>query len=230
MQRRYYDAMAMVRRFGRPDLFVTFTANPKWAEIEALGGAEARPDIVARVFHLKLTALLKAIDGTPGIFGRCRGRVHTIEYQKRGLPHAHMLIFLETKLRSADDIDTIICAELPAEGTRLHGIVSRQLKHVCSVDRCLVDGNCQKGFPKPIRPATEVSEDGDVQYRRRTAVDQYVVPYSPVLCEMYDAHINVEAVLSVNAVKYIFKYITKGADRAYAGPSPVVNENEKSLV
>ncbi|GBO29161.1 hypothetical protein AVEN_236302-1 [Araneus ventricosus] len=33
MQQNYQDAMAMVRKFGRPDLFVTFTCNPSWPEI-----------------------------------------------------------------------------------------------------------------------------------------------------------------------------------------------------
>lgn len=27
------DAMTYVRNYGRPDLFITFTCNPKWAEI-----------------------------------------------------------------------------------------------------------------------------------------------------------------------------------------------------
>ena len=29
----YYDAMALVRYCGKPDLFITMTANPKWPEI-----------------------------------------------------------------------------------------------------------------------------------------------------------------------------------------------------
>ena len=29
----YQDAMATVRCFGKPDLFITFTCNPKWREI-----------------------------------------------------------------------------------------------------------------------------------------------------------------------------------------------------
>lgn len=29
------DAMTYVRKYGRPDLFVTFTCNPKWKEISA---------------------------------------------------------------------------------------------------------------------------------------------------------------------------------------------------
>ena len=30
----YQDAMAIVRKFGRPDYLITFTCNPKWREIE----------------------------------------------------------------------------------------------------------------------------------------------------------------------------------------------------
>jgi len=29
----YQDAMAIIAKLGRPDLFVTFTCNPKWHEI-----------------------------------------------------------------------------------------------------------------------------------------------------------------------------------------------------
>ncbi|GBM96057.1 hypothetical protein AVEN_111450-1 [Araneus ventricosus] len=50
MQQNYQDAMAMVRKFGRPDLFVTFTCNPSWPEIlNAMQGRERpenRPAIV----------------------------------------------------------------------------------------------------------------------------------------------------------------------------------------
>ena len=49
--------MAIVRHFGRPTLFITFMANPKWKEIvdELLSGQNAvdRPDLVGRVYHLK---------------------------------------------------------------------------------------------------------------------------------------------------------------------------------
>ena len=49
--------MSIVRHFGRPMLLSTFTANPKWKDIvdELLLGQTAvdRPDLVARVFHVK---------------------------------------------------------------------------------------------------------------------------------------------------------------------------------
>lgn len=84
---RYQDAMAIVRVYGRPTFFVTFTCNPNWAEIQAalLPGqdAQSRPDLVARVFHLKLKTLLQELT-THGIFGRCVSMLMVVEFQKRG--------------------------------------------------------------------------------------------------------------------------------------------------
>ena len=57
----FQDAMAIVRALGKPDLFVTMTCNPKWPEItkHLLPGQDAkdRPDLVARVFNLKVRVL-----------------------------------------------------------------------------------------------------------------------------------------------------------------------------
>jgi hypothetical protein len=63
MHRRFQDGMAIIRHFHKPDLFITMTCNPKCAEItEALlegQKAQDRPDIVARVFKLKLKAIIQ---------------------------------------------------------------------------------------------------------------------------------------------------------------------------
>jgi len=34
MRRRYLDAVALVKRFGKPDIFLTMTCNPRWPEIQ----------------------------------------------------------------------------------------------------------------------------------------------------------------------------------------------------
>ena len=95
MYQSYQDAMAICRRFGKPTFFITMTCNPKWPEIvEQLCGDEKyidRRDVVVRVFSLKLKELLHDLDS--GAFGKLRGRVHTIEFQKRSLPHAHIDIY-----------------------------------------------------------------------------------------------------------------------------------------
>ena len=61
MRHRYMDAMALVWRFGKPDIFLTMTCNPNWDEIkhELYPGQTPRdrPDLVVRVFRAKLQEL-----------------------------------------------------------------------------------------------------------------------------------------------------------------------------
>ncbi|CAK1603714.1 unnamed protein product [Parnassius mnemosyne] len=56
------DAFTYVRKYGRPDLFITFTCNPTWTEIkeEMMIGQKPmdRHDIVARVFRIKVQKLV----------------------------------------------------------------------------------------------------------------------------------------------------------------------------
>lgn len=64
MIQNYQDAMAICKWAGYPDLFMTFTCNPKWPEIiryvEKRGlKPEDRPDIIARVFKIKLDNMIK---------------------------------------------------------------------------------------------------------------------------------------------------------------------------
>jgi hypothetical protein len=97
MQQNYQDAMAVVAKYGRPDLFITFTCNPKCRDItDSLPGGqrpENRPDIVARVFKHHLKELLHDITDKH-VLGIPVGYVYVIEFQKRGLPHAHLLLIL----------------------------------------------------------------------------------------------------------------------------------------
>src|SRR6202007_1975753 len=100
MQLLYQDSIAIIREFGKPDLFVTVTCNPKWPEIvdELLPNQQAndRPDLIARVFKLKLKSITNDLF-VKGIFGRVIAHVHVIEFQKRGLPHAHILMILTSE-------------------------------------------------------------------------------------------------------------------------------------
>jgi hypothetical protein len=57
------DAMAICKKFGYPDLFLTFTCNPKWSEIsrhmaKSVNYAVYRPDITCRVFQIKLNQMM----------------------------------------------------------------------------------------------------------------------------------------------------------------------------
>ena len=135
MQERTQDAMTYVRNYGSPDLFITFTCNPKWTEIQAelFPGQNAidRTDLEARVFHQKLIALMNLLKNQKAqVFGELRCYMYSIEWQKRGLPHAHILIWLKNKIMP-DQIDSCIRAELPdeTEDPALFQIVSRHMLH-----------------------------------------------------------------------------------------------------
>ena len=255
MQKLYQDSIAIVRRFGKPSLFITFTANPKWEEIERelLPDQKAadRPDLIARVFNLKVKDLLDQIRHKE-VFGPWLGWIWPIEYQKRGLPHLHLLVFLKTdhQFLTAANIDRFISAEIPTEndvqGQELRAIIQSTMVHThCaggnSQALCmqgldpLTSRTCRKGYPRQFQPETIIAEDGYPLYRRRdtglsftlpvrtaggnvvAVIDnRRVVPYSPYFSLRYKAHINVEVCGSIKAVKYIHKYIYKGADRATA--------------
>ena len=81
MVQNYQDAMAICRFYGPPDLFITFTCNTKWQEIadalEIIPGQKpnSRPDIVSRVFKLKVEELVSVLKiGT--YFGKAKAGIH----------------------------------------------------------------------------------------------------------------------------------------------------------
>ncbi|CAB5190397.1 unnamed protein product [Rhizophagus irregularis] len=96
MYQLYQDAIAIVHHFGKPDLFITFTCNPKWPEItrELLPNQTAadRPDLTARVFNMKLREMMKDL-------------VKDIGLEKL------LLIFI--KIRSIEKYDLFVSAEIP---------------------------------------------------------------------------------------------------------------------
>ncbi|XP_077174871.1 uncharacterized protein LOC143828370 [Paroedura picta] len=246
IMQNYQDAMAIVREYGKPDLFITMTCNPQWPEIqENLDGqqAENRPDIVARVFHLKLTSLLDDLMRR-NIFGIPVAQVHVVMFQKRGLPCAHLLLLLkqEFKPHTPDIIDLMVCAEIPDphKMPTLYDAVTEHMIHGPCGDQhlyspCMKDKKCSERFPKSFQEDTLPNHNGYPLYRRRdnsrTAYirgvrldNRWVVPYNPYLLLRYNCHINVEVCASVKSVKYIFKYIYKGYDRA---PVRVMETHQK---
>ena len=91
--------------------------NPNWFEItnnlRFNEEAPNRVDLSARVFNMKPNAVLDDIY-RKRMFGKVVANIHVIEFQKRGLPHAHILIILEGlyKFRSTDGYHNIVCAEI----------------------------------------------------------------------------------------------------------------------
>jgi hypothetical protein len=126
------------------------------------------------------------------------------------------------KPKVAEDVDQLIRTEIPDPDTEreLYDIVVTNMMHgpygvlnpVCS---CMVDGKCQKDFPKPFNSKTQFrSAGGYPAYRRRDngraalvrnreLFNDSVVPYNPYLLLKYNAHINVEVCSTVKSVIYL---------------------------
>jgi hypothetical protein len=67
-----------------------------------------RPDLCVRVFKLKFGFLMEDLF-KKHVLGMVIAHINVIEFQKRGLPHAHILLILYVadKPRGCDDYDTI---------------------------------------------------------------------------------------------------------------------------
>ncbi|XP_019184562.1 PREDICTED: uncharacterized protein LOC109179508 [Ipomoea nil] len=240
MIQNYHDAMAICRWIGYPNLFITFTCNPKWPEVQRFLTdrslkAEDRLDIICRLFKMKLDSLI-ADCRKKKLFGSVAGVIYTIEFQKRGLPHAHILLFLDKRneVSEVGALDKIISAEIPDENmdVEYYKDVEEFMMHgPCGKARlnspCMVKGRCSKHFPKIFLECSTFDDDGYPLYRRRengrtitkngiVLDNRYVVPHNRHLLLKYKAHINVEWCNQSRSIKYLFKYVNKGHDMVTA--------------
>ncbi|XP_074359741.1 uncharacterized protein LOC141699820 [Apium graveolens] len=239
LQQNFQDALAVCRYIGHPDIFLTMTCNSLWDEIqkmmEYVPGCIAPncPDIVSRVFRLKLDQLMVDIKDKKH-FGVCIGVMYVVEFQKRGLPHVHMLIWLDadSKKNLKQNVDNFVSAEIPdplldpngyaaVKEFMIHGPCGLpNVKSPCMKDLCYIRHFPKKyyarstfddsGFPMYMRRETNIT----VEIRKAELDNQWVVPYNRNLLVKYQCHMNVKICFHARSLKYLFKYCLKGHDRA----------------
>ncbi|XP_013726652.1 uncharacterized protein LOC106430407 [Brassica napus] len=217
MKNLYLDAMTVCKNFGFPDLFITFTCNPKWSNITRYVKsqkvkAEDRSDIVCRIFKMKLDSLMDDLT-KKNLLGKTVSSMYTVEFQKRGLPHTHILLFMDPlhKFSTTDDIDNIISAEIPDK---------------------LEEPELYEAYPKPFAENTTINKEGFPVFTRREQSEnfvlknglkcdnRFVIPYNKRLSLCFRAHSNVEWCNQDGSIKYLFKYINKGQDRVTIAVEP----------
>ncbi|XP_076915330.1 uncharacterized protein LOC143574642 [Bidens hawaiensis] len=216
MMQNYLDAMAICRWYRYPDFFITITCNPKWPEVKRFLNSttinpEDRPDIMCRLFKVKLDAIIKDLKKDE-VLGKVQAVVYTVEFQKRGLPHAHICLFMHAdhKLPTVDHIDPFISAEIPdkKEDHELYSLVSEFMMHgPCGYDNmncsCMINRRCSKKFPKKFTPHNSIDSNGYPIYRRR------------------------DSGCTAASIKYLFKYINKGPDRATVAVVDADNQDDQ---
>lgn len=172
--------------------------------------------------------------------------MYAIEFQKRELSHAHILIFLHpsNKYPRPEDIDKIVSAEVsdPLKYSRLYNLVKTHMVYgPCGLENvnppCLKDMKFSMYYPKKFQSSTIVDQDGYPVYKRRYnghTIEKnriilhsgHVVPHNPSLLLKYEAHINMEWCHQSTSIKYLFKYINKGSDQI----SIVIQPSDNTIV
>ena len=222
--------MAHVYRYGSPTLFLTITANPYWREIvdnlEIGHSWYDDPFLVNLVFYEKLNRLISDIKAGKYFGGRKAVYVqYSIEFQKRGIPHAHVLIRLEGEQPAQpSDVDELVSVHLPARcaadcgacrACKLHDAVSKHMWHRCYKDRCFAKKDspdqCKYGFPFDTCRTSYIGTDGMWFMKRRTG-EELVVSYNADLLLEYDCHMNVQVACGTRSIMYLRKYLSKGPD------------------
>ena len=253
------NALTLTARKKKATFFDTMTCNPKWPEIqrELLPGQTFldRPDLCARVFKHKLDEVLRAIGSgkwhtrwqekidADGVAISCHDledtklvwRVYVIEFQERGLPHAHVVYRVEAADGSqpllAEHIDRIVQARYPTKDPETGEFRPEDKKYVEKIDQHMLHKcsekcrprtggrpwphlRCTSGFPFPLCERTHADPRGFIEYARRTEEDRYVVPHvRDILLELDCHYCRMVASLS-KVLRYLMKYLHKGPDTA----------------
>ncbi len=78
---------------------------------------------------MKLKKLIEMISFNE-VFGEVSAWMYSVEFQKRGLAHAHILVWLKATLR-LENIDELISAEIPdkEKDPVLYDIVTKNMIH-----------------------------------------------------------------------------------------------------
>jgi hypothetical protein len=218
------DSLTIAAHLGNPTFFITMTCNPEWPEITSQLRAGQNfthiPLVVCRVFKQKLHFFLQTLKTMFPNAGPIRYCIHCIEFQKRGLPHAHILIKYSRDCIMAMDIDSVVSAEMPhniqdaalVQQFMTHNHPSPTATHSSYCQKVQQDGTrlCRFGYPFALQENTTTTEDGRVKYRRRKAGDEMIVAHCLPILRQFQCHINFEVASTSHLFQYIFKYIHKG--------------------
>ena len=192
------DLFAMIRQLGIPTFFVTFSAaDRRWIEIDnAILISQGKPpmneeqhknmtweqhcDIImsnpvaaARMFQQRVyTFINDVMMSQANPIGKVRDYYYRTEFQQRGWPHIHMVVWIENAPRYSEDpedeviefIDKYISCEVPPESdTELHEIVTSVQTHSKNHTKSCRKGGkvCRYNFPKPPSNRTFICEPVD---------------------------------------------------------------------
>ncbi len=208
-QRTYHDMSAKTRQLGTPTWFFTLSAaDMKWPDViqtiarqygvsytdeqvtvlsfeEKSKWIRSNPITAARHFQYRLNTFLNEFIKSPcNPLGDVQDFVVRIEFQARGSPHAHCMIWVKgaPKLDSSsnqdvcDFVDQYISASIPEQDSKLKDLVLQLQQHKHS-SYCRTNKKCRFNYPQPPSNYTLIAEESDGDMSK----------YSEILCKLRKA-------------------------------------------
>ena len=190
-QKMFYETLAMIRTLGIPTWFFTLSAaDMKWPEVSQAIARQhgtiytenevkelpwrlksmwlrTNPVTAARMFQYRLdTFMTTFIKSSAQPIGPVTDFVIRIEFQARGSPHAHTLMWVKDapKLGTSNEeevkwfIEKYVSCSLPEDDEELRHLVESLQIHNHS-PTCRRKGKCRFNYPKPPSPHTIISDE-----------------------------------------------------------------------
>ena len=265
--RRKSELRCMIREWGSPTLFVTFSCVeyespdienylrkvndvPPSYNIGRLCTED--PILVSRKFSLKFHSFFQRVLIKGEVLGTVDHFYWKKEYQARGAPHYHVLLWIkDAPVIGQDDPDEVlewiqdrITCHIPKKETdpELYNLVTRYQMHRCSSyckrrRKCgsVFITRCRFGFPRqPCENAKLNSVSDSLKSRNkiyqlaRTESEIRVNDYNPLLLMLWKANIDVQFVAesSLALAHYVSGYVTKAEKSSMQEIWQDVSENK----
>ena len=187
------DLLAMIRQLGPATFFVSFSAaETRWKHLLKILGKvvdgvdysdedvdeltwvqkcrliQSDPATCARHFDRQVQLLFKFLKDDVQPLGPLVDYFYRVEFQQRGSPHIHCLLWIKDSPKIDDDVQSVIelidkyisCAKPTVESDEeMSSLVANQIhrhSHTCRKGRKF---RCRFGFPKPPMPETVILEE-----------------------------------------------------------------------
>ena len=155
-QRHHQDLLAIIQELGKPTYFVTLTLNESDPDVQkCLRGRPARdcPVEITEVFFAKFDAIKPLLFGKTALYGPVEDYWYRVEFQQRGAPHFHIIVWVNSKKRKP--VDEVVYATIPSEDDpELRDVITRLQVHKCTA-------KCAK---RSTRPGKRENTKADEEY------------------------------------------------------------------
>jgi hypothetical protein len=241
----------MVEHFGMPHFFLTHIVNEttsfRWEEIIDIEKIAKQIHMLLEwkdcliecvvLFHFRINKVMQLYLSSHHLLGNTKQHVVRYEIQQCGSLHAHIILWImENDIEHiTNEIITFVPTMFnnnkkkfidPTDVMQhnLYKLVMREKLHTCG-NRCKHKSHCKYGFPFTMQPNQQSKFNNYTnqwEYYRPRHEDCNVVSYHASLFLLWNAHLNIQCIISSYWSYYLLKYTME------CEPHGTLNLNKKN--